>query len=304
MPKVVVITGGTSGIGHATAAAFARRGDRVAIVSRSADALREVADEIGGLGIVGDVASWDDVKRAADEVIAAFGHIDVWVNNASIAEWAPIETAAVEDMRRIIEVDLLGTIHGVKAVLPHFRERNAGAIINVASGLADRAIPLLSTYCAAKAAVKAFSDALRMELKGAGSAVTVTTILPASINTPFYTWGRSRLGVRPHPISIIYPPEKVARAIVHAADRPKREVFVGIMSKLLSLGERFSPVLMDWYMLQGGRFFRQQLSSRPDRGESNLFQSPGEIAIEGDFVQETGFRGLRRLWFRRRPARG
>ena len=287
MPKVVVITGGTSGIGHATARAFAKRGDSVAVVSRSAESAAEVAREINGLSIVADVARWDDVKRAADEALKTYGRIDVWINNAAVAVWSTIENAAIEDMRHVIEVDLLGAMYGVKAVLPHFRERNSGVIINVASALADRAIPLLSTYCAAKAGIKAFTDSLRMELKAARSEIGVTTILPASINTPFYTWGRSRLGVRPHPISVIYPPEKVARAILRAADHPRREVFVGLMAKLFSLGERVSPVAMDWYMLQNGRFFREQLSSIPDEGESNLYTSPRETAVDGDFVSET-----------------
>lgn len=303
MPKVVVITGGSSGIGHATAKRFASRGDSVVIAARNDAALRTVAEEIDALPIRADVSRWDDVKRVADETIATFGRIDVWINNASVGEWATIETAAIEDMQRIIEVDLLGTMWGVKAVLPHFRQRNAGVIINVASALADRAIPLLSTYCAAKAGVKALTDSLRMELIAAGSAVRVMTILPSSINTPFYTWGRSRLGVRPHPVSIIYPPDKVARAIVRAADHPRREVYVGIMGKLLSIGERVSPVAMDWYMLRGGNLFRQQLTSTPDRGESNLFESPGEVAIEGDFVKETGFKRLRSVSRLRRLAR-
>jgi short-subunit dehydrogenase len=112
------------------------------------------------------------------------------------------------------------------------------------------------------------------------------TIKPSSIDTPFYSHGRSRLGVRPHPVSRIYRPEKVARAILAAAERPRRDVYVGVMGKLLAVGERLSPRLMDWYMLQRNELFRQQMSEIPDRGESNLYSSPEETRINGDFRDE------------------
>jgi len=285
--KVVVITGGSSGIGHATAAEFAQRGDTVVIAGRSGEALEKVAAEINAHPVVCDVAKWDDVHRLFDSTISAFGRVDVWINNASVAEWSPIETMSVADIDRIIAVDLLGTIYGVKAVLPHFRERRSGVIINVASALADRAVPLLGIYSTAKAGVKAFTDALRLELKAAKSGIDVVCVLPSSVNTPFYRWGRSHVGVRPHPISVIYPPARVAKAILRAADRPRREVYVGSAGKLLSLGQRLSPRIIDWYLLKRGYIFRQQLTATPDADESNLYASPGETSIEGDFSRSS-----------------
>ena len=292
--STVVITGGTSGIGHATARLFAARGWDVVIAARSADAVAEVAGEIGGLGVVADVARWEDVDRLASAALARFGRIDVWVNNAAVAEWAYIEDMTPDEMHRVIDVDVLGTMYGVRAVLPVMRRQGGGVIINVASALADRAIPLLSTYSAAKAAVKSFSDSLRMELKETRSNIDVVTVLPSAINTPFYRWGLSRLGVRPHPVSLVYPPEAVAKAIVRAAERPRREVFVGFVGKAISVAERISPRAVDWYMLQRDHMFRQQYTSRPDAGESNLFHSPGETAIDGPFGKE-----VRRTWIYR-----
>ena len=295
--RVVVITGGSSGIGHATARAFARRGDTVVIAGRGEAALATVAREIGAHAIVADVSRFDDVHCLAGETLARFGRIDVWINNAAVAEFSPVELMEPAEMARVIEVDLLGTMYGCRAVLPHMRAAGRGVIINVASGLADRAVPLVSTYCAAKAGVKAFSDALRLELRAERAGVEVVTVLPASIDTPLYHWSRSRLGVRPLPLSIIYSPEKVARAIVRAGDRPKRDVYVGAMSKVLSLAERFSPALLDRYMLFRNKMVRDQLSDRADRGESNLFASVNETRIHGHFRRLPLFR-------RRRPARG
>jgi short-subunit dehydrogenase len=288
---VVVITGGSSGIGHATALAFAKCGSRVVIASRSGVALGRVLRELkdagaDALAVPADVARWEDVERIARETVARFGRIDVWINNAAVAEWAWIEEIAPDEMRRILDVNVLGPMYGVRAALPHLK-RSEGVIINVASALADRAIPLLSTYSASKAALKSFSDSLRMELRATESNVDVVTILPSSINTPFYQWGPSKLGVRPHPVSVIYPPQAVAEAIVSAAQRPQREIFVGAMGKLLSIAERISPAAMDWYMLQRRYMFREQYTSIRDAGESNLFTTPGESAIDGPFADET-----------------
>jgi len=306
MSRVIVITGGSSGIGHATALAFARQGDRVAIAARGAEALARVAKEIesaGGqaLAITADVARFDDVARIASETIARFGQIDVWVNNASVAEWGTVESLDIATIDRVIAVDLLGTIYGCKAVLPHFRARGRGVIVNVASGLAERAVPLLSTYSAAKAGVKGFTDALRMELAAENAGIDVVLVLPSSINTPFYSNGRSRLGVRPHPISVIYPPEVVAEAIVSVAEKPQREVYAGAMAKVLSLSQRLSPTLTDAYMLQGNRMVRQQFTATRDGGQSNLFASPDDSRIEGDFTAESRSGSVYTRWFGTRP---
>ena len=272
------------------------------LVARGAEALAKVASEIGAnaIPVAADVADPADVDRIVDTAVARFGAIDVLVNDAAVAEWSRIADMTPEEMRRVIDVNVLGPMYTIRAALPHMRK--GGVIINVASALADRAIPLLSTYSASKAALKSFSDSLRMELRDSDAGIDVVTILPSSINTPFYRWGPSKLGVRPHPVSVIYRPRKVANAIVKAAARPRREVFVGIMGKLLSVGERVSPRLMDWYMLQHRRMFREQYSEQPDRGESNLFATPNETDIDGSFTAET--RGMKLAWLSRRLRGG
>jgi short-subunit dehydrogenase len=309
VPRVIVITGGSSGIGHATALEFARRGDCVTIAARGAEALARTAAHIeaaGGqsLAVTADVARFDDVARIAAETIARFGRIDVWINNASVAEWGTVESLDIATIDRVIAVDLLGTIYGCKAVLPHFRARGRGVIINVASGLAERAVPLLSTYSAAKAGVKGFTDALRMELTAEKSGIDVVLVLPSSINTPFYSNGRSRLGVRPHPVSVIYPPKSAAEAIVRVAARPQREVYVGAMAKVLSMAQRLSPAATDAYMLQGDRMFREQYTTTPDGGQSNLFASPDDSRIDGDFTAQSRRGSVYTRWIGTRPGVG
>src|SRR5215212_9272567 len=189
----IVITGGSSGIGHATALAFARRGCSIVLAARGEAALQRVAAEVereGGKAhtVVTDVSRWEDVERLAREAVDAFGGIDVWINNASVAVWGRLDAVEPDEMRRVVEVDLLGAMYGARAALPHLRE-SGGTLINVASAVADRAVPILSSYCAAKAGVSNFSESLRVELKAFGEGVDVVVIRPSAIDTPFYTWG-------------------------------------------------------------------------------------------------------------------
>lgn len=284
--QVVVITGASSGIGHATALELARRGATLVLTARSQAALESVAEEIaerGGraIALAADVSKPDELKKLADRAIAEFGRIDCWINNASVAVWATIDAMSIEDVDRVIAVDLLGVIYGVKAVLPQMLFQGSGTIINVASVLGERSIPLLSTYSAAKHGVKGFTESLRMEVKGRG--IDVVLVLPSAINTPFYTWGKSRMGVRPDPVSMVYDPRVVARAIAGAIEKPRRDVYVGSVGKALSIAQRLSPRAVDYYMTQRRRMFTDQITSIPDRGESNLDQSSEATEIDGIF---------------------
>jgi short-subunit dehydrogenase len=285
--SVIVITGGSSGIGHATALALAKKGARIVLAARGVDALARVVDEINSVGgeavaVPTDVSRPHEVQELAAAALARFGRIDCWINNASVATWSTIEEMTAEEASRVIDVNLLGTIYGVKAALPAMLEQGRGVIINVASVLAERSIPLLSTYCAAKHGVKGFTESLRMEVSRDG--IKVVLVLPSAINTPFYTWGRSKMGVRPDPVSIVYDPRVVARAIVRAVERPRRDVYVGGIGRALALGQRLSPRAVDAYMQQNGRMWREQITNEPDHDESNLYRSPEESSIDGKFV--------------------
>src|SRR5690606_20470567 len=177
--QVMVITGASSGIGRLTAVLAAKHGARVVMASRNQRAMNEIAAGIRGSGrecavVPTDVAEWEQVRNLAERAVETFGGIDTWVNNAGVIEYSRFEEMAVEEIDRLIRVNPMGQVHGCKAALPHLRDRGGGTIVNVGSMVSKRAMPLLSAYGAAKAGVKALTDALRMELEAEGAPIDVT----------------------------------------------------------------------------------------------------------------------------------
>jgi short-subunit dehydrogenase len=227
------------------------------------------------------------VAAIGHQAIDRFGRVDTWVNNAAVSIYATVEQLEPDEMRRLIEVNLLGVMYGSRVAVQLMRPRGRGTIINVGSVLSDRAVQLQSAYSASKHGIAGFSEALRLELQQ-DSGIDVVLIQPSSINTPFFTWARSRFGVKPQPIPPVYEPSAVAEVIAHAAEHGGREIVVGGAGKLLSLGQWLSPSLVDRYLLQGGRGFRQQLTDKPDDRIDNLFEpSVGAGRTTGDFEGPT-----------------
>jgi NAD(P)-dependent dehydrogenase (short-subunit alcohol dehydrogenase family) len=167
-----------------------------------------------------------------------------------------------------MDVNYWGQVYGSRAAVQRMRERG-GALINVASALSDRAIPLQANYCAAKHAIKAFTDALRMELEDAGVPIALTLVKPSSIDTPFFDKARTYLGVEPQPVPPVYAPEVVADVVVRAAQRPMQEIIVGGAGVMLSAG-RLAPRVADWYMRRA-MFDRQQTSAPASGRRDNLY---------------------------------
>ncbi|HEV2093315.1 MAG TPA: SDR family oxidoreductase [Rubrobacter sp.] len=287
--QVVVITGASSGIGRETAIRFGERGASVVLAARNEEALQEVERKVERLGgrahvVLTDVAEWGQVDRLAREAVNRFGRIDTWVNNAAASEYATVEETTVEEIERQIQVILVSQLYGMKAALPHMKRQGQGTIINNASGLAKRSVPLQGTYCAAKHGIKGFTDALRMELQHERSEITVTLLMPSSINTPFFGHARSKLGVKPMPIPPAYEPRAVAEAILFAAEHPRRDIVVGSAGKMLEVMERISPSLLDRLMLARGTMFEMQKTDRPDDGRDNLFEPVRETgSTTGEF---------------------
>lgn len=274
--QVIVIVGASSGIGLATARIAAARGARVVLAARNSSDLEKAVDEIrraGGraVAVAGDIADPDAAEAVAAAAIREFGRIDTWINAAAAGLYGPLMDLAVDDMRRQVDVIFWGVVHGSRTAVRHLRN-HGGALITVASVAADRALPLQGIYCAAKHAVKGFSDTLRMEVESAGWPVAVSLVKPASVDTPLFEKARSLLGVEPQPVPPVYAPEVVARAILDCAQRPVRDLIVGGPGAVLSGLSALAPRLLDRYM--EFRMFDQQRTDRPLAGRSDNLHAP------------------------------
>jgi NAD(P)-dependent dehydrogenase (short-subunit alcohol dehydrogenase family) len=272
--QVIVFTGASSGIGLVTATHAAGHGACVVLSARNEEELRRATETIrrnGGRAVyaVADVADPAQVEQIADTAIREFGRIDTWVNNAAVSMYGRIMELSIDDMRRQMDVNYWGQVYGSRTAVQHLR-RDGGALINVGSALSDRAIPLQGGYCAAKHALKAFTDVLRMELEEQGIPVSVTLVKPASIDTPFFEKARTLLGVEPQPVPPVYAPEVVSDVILHAARHPLRELIAGGSGAKLSAA-RFAPRLADLYMERWT--FDSQATAKPLNGRpDNLYQ--------------------------------
>ncbi|HVB05302.1 MAG TPA: SDR family oxidoreductase [Acidimicrobiales bacterium] len=293
--EVVVVTGASGGIGRATAEAFARRGARVALLARGDAGLDSAAAAVEALGGEAfpyrvDVADADAVEAAADAVEEALGPMDVWVNDAFVSVFSPFSSITAAEFRRVTEVSYLGFVHGTMAALRRMRPRDAGAIVQVGSALAERSIPLQSAYCGAKHAINGFTESLRCELLHDKSNVHVTIVQMPAVNTPQFSWVRSRLPRSPQPVPPIYQPEVAARAVVYAADHPERKAYwVGGSTVATLLGQRIAPRLLDRYLARTGYDAQQTDETAPEHPD-NLFR-PGDDAEGGDHGSHGTFDG-------------
>ena len=287
--KVVVITGASAGVGRATARAFADRGATVALLARGVDGLKATRREIEEAGrealdLPCDVADADAVEAAADTVEAELGPIDIWVNDAMVGAFAEFIDVAPEDFRRVTEVTYLGAVNGTRSALRRMLPRDRGTIVQVGSALAFRAIPLQAAYSGAKHAIEGFTESLRCELLHRGSRVRVTQVHMPALNTPQFHWVKTDLPRHPKPVPPIYQPEVAARAIVWAAEHPRRQVLVGSSTVLTVWANRFFPGLLDRYLARRGIEAQQAPWPIEADRRDNLYEPvPGEHAAHGEF---------------------
>ncbi|MEU2913877.1 SDR family oxidoreductase [Streptomyces massasporeus] len=284
--RVVVVTGASGGVGRATVRAFAARGDKVALLARGREGLAAAADEAeraGGEALVVpvDVSDAKAVDAAAQQVVDAYGHIDVWVNNAFTGVFAPFTEVHPDEFRRVTEVTYLGYVFGTRAALRHMLPRDRGTIVQVGSALAYRGIPLQSAYCGAKHAIQGFNESLRCELLHARSGVRTTMVQLPGLNTPQFDWVLNRMPGQARPVAPVYQPEVAARAIVHASSHARRrEYWVGGSTAATLLANAVIPALLDRYLARTN-VDAQQEEGRPE-GPANLW-SPADGPHGRDF---------------------
>ncbi|HET7826035.1 MAG TPA: SDR family oxidoreductase, partial [Anaeromyxobacter sp.] len=302
--QVVVVTGASSGVGRAIARAFGGQGAKVALIARTREALENAAREIessGGEALVLplDVADAAAVERAADDVVARWGRIDTWVNDAMVSVFSPVKEMKADEYRRVTEVNYLGFVHGTLAALKHMLPRDEGHVIQIGSALVYRSIPLQSAYCASKAAIRGFTASLRCELRHDRSRVRVSLVELPAVNTPQFDVVRSRLSNRPQPVPPIYQPEVIARATLHVAEHPVRELWVGWSTFAAILGQKLFPGLLDRYLARTGYRSQQTdepaVPGRPDNVDRPL---PGDRGAHGRFDGRARGRSTE-LWLRR-----
>jgi short-subunit dehydrogenase len=269
---------------------FAKRGWDVAILARNLPRLETVAEEIRrhgvrALPVVADVSDFAAVEAAANRIEQELGPIEVWVNNAMATVFAPVSELSPQEIRHGTEVTYLGQVHGMMAALSRMRPRNRGTIINVGSALAYRAIPLQSVYCAAKFAVRGFTDSLRSELIHDNCGVNLVMVHLPAVNTPQFDWALNKTGQKTQPVPPIFQPEVPARAMVFAAENPhRREIWVGFSTVKAIVGNALMPGLLDRYLAKAG--YNGQLTDEPQPRDApaNLFKTvDGKFGAHGRF---------------------
>jgi short-subunit dehydrogenase len=279
-----VITGASSGFGKGAAREFARAGASLALAARRGQLLDELAQEIrqaGGraIAVQADVSVADDVEKLADAALTEYGHIDVWVNNAGAGAIGRFEEIPLSEHVQVIETDLLGTLYGSYFAMRHFRKRGEGTLINMASVVGKVPAPYYSSYAAAKHGVVGLSAALRQELKENNvENIHVSTILPTSMDTPFFDHASTFTGHESMPIPPVYEPQEVIDAIVRMARDPEDEVVVGTAGKFFAFAHKIAPGLVESMMAR--QTHKAEIEKAPPQSETGTITQPKATGTE------------------------
>lgn len=286
---VVVITGASAGLGRAIAKEFGKNNARVALLARGKAGLDAAAKDVRDLGgealaIPTDVSDANAVESAAALTEQHFGEIDIWINNAMVSVFSPVKEMKPEEYKRVTDVTYLGAVNGTLAALKRMLARDHGKIVQVGSALAYRSIPLQSAYCAAKHAIVGFTDSLRCELIHEKSNIGLTVVHRPALNTPQFSWVKSRLRNKAQPVPPIFEPEVGAQAVFWAAHHDRAEVYVGGSTVEAIVGNKIAPRLLDRYL--GNTGYKSQQTSEPE--DPNR---PNNLWLAVDAADDHGARG-------------
>jgi NAD(P)-dependent dehydrogenase (short-subunit alcohol dehydrogenase family) len=286
--QVVLVTGASSGLGRAVARAAGQRGAKLVVTARTGEALDACVREIEAAGseafaVPADCTVQDEVAQVVEQAVDRFGRIDTYVANAIVTVYAETYRYEPDELRRIMDVNFFGQVYGYWAVLPHLRE-SKGTFLSVQSALAYRGIPLQGGYCASKAALRAFFESARVELRKANTGVDISVVHPAAINTPQFDRDRQKIGKQPQPVPPIYQPEPFAEAVLHCCEHPVRELPIGWGAQKLMWGQKLSPRAGDAMLLRMGWKGQHTDEDKPLDAPDNLFSPlPGDPGAHGRF---------------------
>jgi NAD(P)-dependent dehydrogenase (short-subunit alcohol dehydrogenase family) len=286
--QVVVVTGASSGLGRAIARGLGAHGAKVVVTARNAEALDAAVREIETLGsealaVPADHAVQDEVAQVVEQAVDRFGRIDTYVANAIVTVMSEVEQLQPDELRRVLDVNFFGMVHGFWAALPHLKE-SRGTFVHVSSALAYRGIPLQAAYCASKAAGRTFLESARVELQKHRVPVDVSVVLPGAINTPQFDRSRQRIGLQPQPVPPIYQPEPFAHAVLHCCEHPVRELPVGWGAQKLLWGQKLSPRAGDLMLRRMGWKGQHTTEPKPLDSPDNLYETlPGDPDAHGRF---------------------
>jgi len=286
--QVVVVAGGSYGLGRAIAAAAARRGATVVVGARGRDGLDGAVRDIKAAGsralaLETDVSDREQVQALADRAAERFGRIDTWIANAMVTVYAEAHRLEDDELRSVFDVNFFGGIYGYWAALPYLRE-SRGTFIQIASALSYRGIPLQAAYCSTKAALRTFFETARVEQRKERSGVDISVILPGAINTPQFDRARQKMGLQPQPVPPIYQPEPFAEAVARCCERPIRELPIGWGAQKLLWGQKLSPRAGDLVLLRNGWTGQHTNEPKPQGAPDNLFEPmPGDPGAHGRF---------------------
>ncbi len=286
--QVAVVVGASSGIGRAAALKLAAHGAKVVVAARSEPGLISLVGEISAQGgdatyVVCDVSEFGQVQQVATTAVQAYGRIDTWVNSAAVSLFAHFEETTPEEFARLSQVNYLGQVYGALAALPHLRQAGQGAIIAISSVESIVSMPLHAAYAASKHAVEGAMDALRRDLLAEEVPISVTSVKPATINTPLFTNSRNKMDVKPKGPPPIYQPSVVADCVVYAAEHPVRDLFAGGSGRMMVMNQFSAPKQMDLMLSRVGIRFEGTHEPAPGGSPGNLYQPLDNNRAEGDF---------------------